>query len=351
VELYSIGVDLGGTNLRVASFDRNNGLRDSIELSTRRQKGRDAIISDLCDAVESLIQKFAGRQECAGIGVATPGPMELPEGRLLDPPNLPGWENFELRQELERRLKRRVIVENDANVAALAECLLGQGKELKFNSLCMLTLGTGVGSGIILNGRIWHGMNGMAGESGHVSVDPEGSLCACGTRGCLELSASATGLVRQARERIAQNPESGLGANLRQKPDFTATDLFDLAKEGDSNAIQIFEAQGRALGRGLASLVNSLNLPLYVLGGGVAAGWELFAPGMFDELIQGSSIYRLTNPQRTTSKCMARANTHIVPAKLGSNSGILGACLVPFGEDSIAAAPVSSAGHYQFVQA
>jgi glucokinase len=119
----------------------------------------------------------------------------------------------------------------------LAECLLGQGKELRFKSLCMLTLGTGVGCGIILNGRIWHGMNGMAGESGHVSVDPEGPLCACGTRGCLELSASATGLVRLARERIAQNPESVLGANLWHKHDFTAIDLFDLAEDGDPGAI------------------------------------------------------------------------------------------------------------------
>jgi glucokinase len=352
VELYSIGVDLGGTNLRVASFDHNNGLRDSIELSTRRQDGRDAVISDLCDAVQSLIQKFTGLQECVGIGVATPGPMELPEGRLLDPPNLPGWENFELRQVLERRLRRTVVVENDANVAALAECVLGQGKELKFNSLCMVTLGTGVGSGIILNGRIWHGMNGMAGESGHVSVDPEGPMCACGTRGCLELSASATGLVRLARERIAQNPESGIATNLRGRSDFTATDLFDLAKGGDFDAIRIFEVQGRALGRALASLVNSLNLPLYVVGGGVAAGWELFAPKMFKELIEGSSIYRLTDPKRTASVCTAKANTYIVPAKLGSNSGILGACLVPFGADSIPSAThVSSVGQYQFVQA
>jgi glucokinase len=166
------------------------------------------------------------------------------------------------------------------------------------------------------------------------------------------LSASATGLVRLARERIAQIPESGLGANLRHKHDFSAIDLFDLAKDGGPGAIQIFEAQGRALGRGVASLVNSLNLPLYVLGGGVAAGWELFAPKAFKELIEGSSIYRLTNPKRTASESMAKADTHIVQAKLGSNSGILGACLVPFGADLIAsAAPVTRVGQYQFVQA
>lgn len=315
----------------MAAFDASRGLIESVELLTRRHAGRDAVVADLCDAVESLIRKFAGRQECAGIGVATPGPMELPEGRLLDPPNLPGWENFELRRELEKRLKERVVVENDANVAALAECLLGQGKELKLDSLCMLTLGTGVGSGIILNGRIWHGMNGMAGEAGHVSVDPQGPMCACGTRGCLELSASATGLVRQAREHIALHPGSALATNLRQKPNFTATDLFALAKGGDPNAIHLFEEQGRAIGRGLAGLVNSLNLPLYVLGGGVTAAWEMFAPKMFAELTQGSSIFRLTDPQRAASKYMAKANTLVMLAKLGSSSGILGACLLPFG--------------------
>jgi glucokinase len=257
--------------------------------------------------------------------------MELPEGRLLDPPNLPGWENFQLRQELERRLKRPVIVENDANAAALAEYLLGQGKELKIDSLCMLTLGTGVGSGIILNGQIWHGMNGMAGESGHVSVDPKGPMCACGTRGCLELSASATGLVRMAKYRISKNPESTLGALFRTKADFTAADLFELARDGDRDAIKIFEVLGRALGRGLASLVNSLNLPLYVIGGGVTGGWDLFAIKMFEELNRQSSIYRLTNPRREINERLAKADTHIVPAKLGSNAGILGACLLPFG--------------------
>jgi glucokinase len=329
--LFSIGVDLGGTNLRIAAYARAKGLTDVIQIPTRRSEGRDAVFLDLCGAVESLKQRSGTSKQFVGIGVATPGPMELPEGRLLDPPNLPGWENFQLRLELGRRLKTPVIVENDANAAALAEYQLGQGKELKLNSLCMLTLGTGVGSGIILNGKIWHGMNGMAGESGHVSVDRKGPRCACGTRGCLELSASATGLVRMAKYRISKNPESSLGTLFRIKPDFTAADLFELARDGDCDAIKIFEGLGRALGRGLASLINSLNLPLYVIGGGVTGGWDLFALKMFDELIQGSSIYRLTNPKRRINEQMAKANTHVVPAKLGSNAGILGACLLPFG--------------------
>ena len=331
--VYSIGVDLGGTNLRIAAYSPEDGLKDTIQLSTRRPEGRDAVLLDLCEAVESLTARFGGSERCRGIGVATPGPMELPEGRLLNPPNLPGWENFQLRQELEKCLKRRVIVENDANVAALAECQLGQGSEFKVDSLCMLTLGTGVGSGIILNGHIWHGMNGMAGESGHVSVNPDGPLCACGTRGCLELSASATGIIRMAHERIALHPDSDLGDLFRTNPEFTASDLFDLAKHGDRDSIQIFEALGQALGRGLSSLVNSLNLPLYVIGGGVASAWEMFAPTMLDVLAQGSSLYRLTDPRRKLEGRMANAETHVVPAKLGSNSGILGACLIPFTVD------------------
>lgn len=327
---YSIGVDLGGTNLRIAAYTPEDGLKDTIQLATRRPEGRDAVLSDLCDAVESLAVRFSGNEHCVGIGVATPGPMELPEGRLLDPPNLPGWENFQLKRELERVLKRAVIVENDANAAALAECLLGQGREFEVDSLCMLTLGTGVGSGIILNSRIWHGMNGMAGESGHVSIDLDGPLCACGTRGCLELSASATGLMRMAHERISLHPRSGLADLFRTNPGVTAADLFDMAKQGDRDSIQIFEALGSALGRGLSSLVNSLNLSLYVIGGGVASAWEQFAPKMFHVLAQGSSIYRLTDPKRKAGDRMAKAETHVVPAKLGSTSGILGACLAPF---------------------
>jgi glucokinase len=333
VGLYSIGVDLGGTNLRIAAYSREDGLKDVIQLSTRRPGGRDAVIVDLCEAVESLWVQFGGIERCMGIGVATPGPMELPDGRLLNPPNLPGWENFQLRRELERFLKRPVIVENDANVAALAECVLGQGSEFKVDSLCMLTLGTGVGSGIVLQGNIWHGMNGMAGESGHVSVDPLGPLCACGTRGCLELSASATGLIRMAHERASLNPDGDLGELCRTNPGFSASELFDLAMHGDRDSIELFEVLGHALGRGLSGLVNSLNLPLYVIGGGVASAWEMFAPKMLDELAQGSSLYRLTDPRRAPEQRMAKAETHVVPAKLGSNSGILGACLLPFEVD------------------
>ncbi len=195
MEPYSIGVDLGGTNLRVGVYAENARLLETLNLSTRRHAGRDAVISDLIAAVQTLRKTSGSSYRLAGVGGATPGPMELPEGRLLDPPNLPGWENFPLRSELQRALGIDVQVENDANVAALAECQLGQGEVMGADSLCMITLGTEVGSGIVLRGSIWHGMNGMAGESGHVSVDCNGALRPCGTRGHLELYATANGLV------------------------------------------------------------------------------------------------------------------------------------------------------------
>jgi glucokinase len=166
-------------------------------------------------------------------------------------------------------------VENDANVAALAECVLGQRKGSQIQFVVHGDTRTGVGSGIILNGRIWQGMNGMAGESGHVSIDPEGPMCACGTRGCLELSASATGLVRLAGN--AQNLESGIAANLGQKPDLRRRTCSIWQRGAIPTRFESLRFKAEHSAVHLASLVNSLNLPLYVVGGGVAAGWELFA--------------------------------------------------------------------------
>jgi glucokinase len=229
-----------------------------------------------------------------------------------------------LGREHGRFLKRPVIVENDANVAALAERVLGQGSEFKVDSLCMLTLGMGVGSGIVLHGNIWHGMKSMAGESGHVSVDPFGSLCVLSGRGDAWSCRPLLLAFSRAHERASLNPDGDLGELSKTNPGFNVSDLFDLAMHGDRDSIELFEVLGEALGRGLSGLVNSLNLPLYVIGGGVASVWEMFAPTMLDELAQRSSLYRLTDPRRAPKQQMAKAETHVVPAKLGSTRAFLG---------------------------
>lgn len=318
---YSIGIDLGGTNLRIAAYTSDWKQLQAINLPTRVQDGPGAVLEDMCAAVEQLIGAHGGRQNFVGIGVGSPGPLELPSGRLLEPPNLPGFEGLELKTELEKRLSLPVIVECDANAAALAEAHAGAGKSSGYHSLCMLTLGTGVGSGIILNGHVWHGFNGMGGEAGHVPVYYDGPMCGCGTRGCLEMYASATAIARMGQHLVHAKSQNGNGA-------ITARSIAEAAQTGDDESRKIYDKVGEALGIGLASLVSTLNLPLYVVGGGVAAAWDLFAPAMFAELERGSYVYRLSKP--TDPYVLEAGKTNVVPAELGSDSGLLGAAMLPF---------------------
>jgi len=323
--IYTIGVDLGGTNLRIAAYTRDAGLLETILLPTRLAAGRDAVVDDLCGAVFDLQKRFSTQYTLFGIGVGTPGPLELPAGRLHNPPNLPGWDGFDLRCELEKKLQRSVVVESDANLAALAECLLGRGLTMGLNSLCMLTLGTGVGNGIILGGKIFDGAAGMAGEAGHATIYPDGLECPCGNHGCLEMYASATAVVRTANQRIAVGMAPGL---VGQK--WSARTLAEAAFEGNADARQIYTDAGHALGIGLAALVNTLQLPLYVVGGGLVQAWELLKPAIFEELHHRSYVYRLTEPGSAVATHNPKGATHVLPAELGPDAGLLGACILPF---------------------
>lgn len=321
---YTIGVDLGGTNLRIAAYTHAGGILESILLPTRLNEGRDVVVADLCGAISSLIDRFSSNYNLAGIGIGTPGPLELPAGRLHNPPNLPGWDGFALKDEIESRLQQSIHLESDANLAALAECILGLGRTLGIDSLCMLTLGTGVGNGIILNGKVWDGNTGMAGEAGHATIYPDGPACNCGSNGCLEMYASATAVVRIANERIAAGTASGLNGHK-----WTARTLAEAANAGNTDAAQIYTEAGRALGIGLAALVNTLNLPLYVIGGGLVQAWNLLKPEIFKELCHRSYVYRLTAPGSEIVRGNPQAVTHVLPAELGKDAGLLGACILP----------------------
>ena len=327
---YTIGVDLGGTNLRIAAYTRDAGLLETILLPTRLAAGRDAVVDDLCGAVNNLKNRFSSEFELAGIGVGTPGPLELPAGRLHNPPNLPGWDGFDLRCELEKKLQQSVAVESDANLAALAECLLGRGRTMGFDSLCMLTLGTGVGNGIILGGKIFDGAAGMAGEAGHATIFPDGPKCPCGNHGCLEMYASATAVVRTANQRIEGGTAPLLANQARAGQKWSARTLAEAASKGNADARQIYTDAGRALGIGLAALVNTLQLPLYVVGGGLVQAWELLKPAIFEELHHRSYVYRLTEPGSPVALHNPKGATHVLPAELGPDAGLLGACILPF---------------------
>lgn len=326
---YSIGVDLGGTNLRIAAFTNETGLLETILLPTRLADGRDAVVTDMWSAIETLRGRYSGKHELAGIAIGTPGPLELPAGILHNPPNLTGWDGFDLRAAIESRLKHPVILESDANAAALAESSLGRGRTMNIDSLCMLTLGTGVGNGIILNGKVWHGAAGMAGEAGHATIYPDLPACPCGNHGCLEMYASATAVVRTANQRIADRSAPGLAGNT-----WTAHSLATAADLGNADARRIFTDAGRALGIGLAALVNTLNLPLYVIGGGLAQAWHLMKTAVFEELRHRSYVYRLTAPESPLALRNPAGATHVLAAELGPDAGLLGACILPFVKNS-----------------
>jgi glucokinase len=229
-----------------------------------------------------------------------------------------------------------VIVENDANVAALGEQWLGAAKD--YSDMAMLTLGTGVGGGLVLGGAIWRGANGMAGEFGCATVEPEGIACGCGNRGCLEQYASGPAVVRMAREAIASNGESPLARAAQSDPEFSAKSIYILAIKGDEDARRIFRYLGRCLGIVLSTLVSSLNLPIYVIGGGVASAWELFSPSIFEELRSRSMVYAATAPPDPSSgkygasalmEAGAGPKTIITRALLGSDAGLYGAARLP----------------------
>lgn len=317
MEPFAIGIDLGGTNLRIAAVTPLGERIETIHRPTRLADGPQAVLDDMAAAIARIVEKQ--RAEPLGIGVGSPGPLELPAGVLHHPPNLPGFDGLNLRAELERRLGRPVQVDSDGNLAAYGEALLGAGKTFASESLCMYTLGTGVGSGIILEGRIWHGMIGAAGESGHGTLIPDGPPCPCGARGCLEIYASATAIVRRAKELGLSSGEPGAP--------LTSSAVARLAEQRDLRALEIFDEVGRALGLSLAHLVNALNLPLYVIGGGAAAAWPLFASRMFSTVRESSYVYRMSMPR--DPHVFEKGRTHIAPAQLGSDAGLLGAALLP----------------------
>jgi glucokinase len=333
---FSIGVDLGGTNLRIAAVDISGHLVEKVTLGTKVSLGRDHVLNDMCEAIQHLSEKYKNSAKMLGIGIGVPGIIDMETGLLRESPNLPGWADYPVRAEIERRLTTMVILENDANVAAFGEKWLGAARD--HDDMAMLTLGTGVGGGLVMGGKIWHGMNGMAGEFGHTTVEPEGHPCGCGNRGCLEQYASATAVVRMAREAIAENGASNLARASHADAEFSAKSIYNLAIQGDEDAKRIFRRVGRAIGIVLSAMVNSLNLPIYVIGGGVASAWEAFAPAIFEELRQRCMVYAATAPPDPLSQG-GGASSHVEPgpgrktiitrALLGSDAGLFGAARLP----------------------
>ena len=293
--------DLGGTHLRAATVDQRGNIRSRSKQNTPQGKDANAIV----DAIVRAVDEF-GRDDISAVSLVVPGTVKVEEGAVVKAPNLPCLDGFRLAAALTARLGLPAILENDANAAAVGE--MWRGAAVGCKTIICVTLGTGVGGGIILDGKLWRGVDGAAAEIGHMCVDPFGGVaCTCGSRGCLEVFASATAIVRMTREASPRYPESILQGRER-----TAETIFEAGQAGDELALEIFRRMGVYLGIGLANLINILNPEMIVIGGGVVNGWDLFEKHMHQQ-IEERAFPLLT------------ARLKIVRAKCGDDAGLLGA--------------------------
>ncbi len=293
---YSIGVDLGGTNLRAAAISSDGRVVSRIAGRAQLSHGRDTVIDDIVSSINKLRDE-CGRAHLLGVGVCLPGFILMDKGMILNSNNLPEFEGFAARDVIGDKLGAPVVLENDANAAALGEQWMGAGRGV--DDLVLLTLGTGIGGGIISKGKVLHGYLGMAGEVGHITIVPNGNPCGCGNQGCLEKHASATAI-------------TGMAKMMQLGSELSSEDVYNLATQGDEKAIMIFDIVGRALGTALAMLVNVFNFPLYLLSGGPLPAWDQFAPAMLAETRKRSFAFRNTD-------------TRIEKAILGNEAGLFGA--------------------------
>ena len=311
---YRIGVDVGGTYVKIALVDANGEIKCSNKVSTRAEMGYEYTVGNIKQAIYDLIQESGiTKNDIEGIGFGFPGQIDYQNGIVRELPNIPGWTNVPIAKIMEQEFGIKTKVDNDVRCAALGELKYGAGQNSK-NLICV-TIGTGIGSAIIIDGKLVRGASNAAGEIGHIKMSiHDGPICGCGDTGCFEAYASGPAIVAMAKDYI----KGGKSAKFRElangkeiEPYFVA----QAAQQGDSVAKRIFEIMGEYIGVGLSSVVNLLNPERIVIGGGVAdAGEILFDP-----------IRRTINNR--AMKISADA-LEIIPAKLGNNAGVIGACLL-----------------------
>lgn len=309
---YVFGVDIGGTTVKIGLFTTQGEMVEKWEITTRTDEGGKYILSDIAASVEDkLAEKRIEKSDVAGVGMGVPGPVKA-DGTVIKCVNL-GWGIFNVEEELSKLLDLPVKAGNDANMAALGEMWQGGGKGYK--NLVMVTLGTGVGGGIILNEKIWTGEQGVGGEIGHIHVmEGEKEACNCGGHGCLEQVASATGIARTARRMLAADSRP---SSLRSLKNISAKNVLDAAKAGDELALDSLNKSCYYLGWVLATLSMVLDPQAYIIGGGVSKA--------------GTFLTDMIKKYHDELSPMATKKADIVLAKLGNDAGIYGAAKLILG--------------------
>ncbi len=307
-----MAADLGGTNFRLALVTPAGEIVQRRSQPTAKGEGRDILVRKLAAAILELAEEgdiTHSRIQAVGMGI--PGLVEPDKGLVVKAPNIPELDQVRLGPELGKLLPWPVALDNDANLFAWGEAYMGAGRKEK--NLLGITLGTGVGGGLVLGGRLWQGSEGTAAEIGHITIEPGGERCNCGNQGCLETLASATWTVKWTVGRLAAGEESSLQTLWHQNPEkFSAYLIYQAAVAGDQLAQKAFRRVGRALGIAIADVVHLLGLKVIILGGNFALSWEQFIGSLEEELEKRLTFF-------------PRADLSLRPAALGDNAGLLGA--------------------------
>ncbi len=308
-----IGIDVGGTNVKIALVDNKGKIIYSNSIPTRAEMGYEYTINNMKEAITELIKETkSDPKNIESIGFGFPGQIDYQKGIVRLAPNIPGWVNVPIAEIMEKEFGIPTRVDNDVRCAALGELNYGAGQGC--DNLICITVGTGIGSGLVINGKLVRGASNAAGEIGHIKLDMNGGpLCGCGDRGCLEAFASGPSIVALAEEYI----KGGKSTKYRElaNPDITPYIVSEAAKQGDPVAKRIFTIVGEYIGIGLASVVNLLNPEKIIIGGGVAAAGDLLLTPIKESLIKRAMP-------------IAGSAVEIVPAQLGNSAGVIGASLL-----------------------
>lgn len=312
MDKYCFGIDIGGTTVKCGLFSEQGNCIDKWEIVTRKQNNGELIPQDIADTIAAKMKEHnLSKEDIIGVGIGAPGPI-TEDGRVLKCANL-GWGIFNVNEKMSQLTGLKVRSGNDANVAALGEMWMGGGKG--YEDVVMVTLGTGVGGGIILNGKIVAGSNGASGEIGHIIINPEETdLCGCGGHGHLEQYASASGIVRMAKKRLASSEDV---TSLRSLKNISAKDIFDHAKAGDSVAEQLVEDLGRYLALALSHVAATVDPQVFVIGGGVSRA--------------GKILIDVIEKYYNQNVLFALANKEFRLAELGNDAGIYGCAKMVLG--------------------
>jgi len=310
---YAIGVDLGGTHIAAALVDKSGKTGNIMECNIApEERGVNNVLDKMAELIGMVIsEEHINREEIFGVGIDLPGFIDTINGICYFSPNFPGWDNIKVSSILEQSINLPVVILNDVNAAALGEKFFGAGKYVN-NIICM-TLGTGIGGGIIINNNLYLGASQGAGEIGHTTIEPDGPLCGCGNRGCFEALVARGAIIRTAREFIEKNKNTIL-ADVK---DLSPLSVFEAAEKGDQVAIEIFNTTGRYLGIGLSNLILILNPEKIVIGGRIANAHKYLFPPAQEEI-------------KKRVKMFPPESTQLVLAELGANAGLIGAAVYVF---------------------